>query len=301
LSVELRIALLILLFIAGFAARRVGWLKPPQAGFMLRMVITAGLPALFIADISRIPLRSDLVLLPLGSLTIMLVTLAAALIAGRAMRLPRPEMGALVLCGVSLNNGFLFPFVIAAWGQEGFAQLALFDLGHIIGQSTFVYVLAAWYGGHGASTSAILRRVFTFPPLWALLAALALNVSDTALPAWLVAVLRATGQAILLLVIVALGVLFDARLLRDGRVLAALALRLALGLALGLLLAWAFDVEGMTRAVLVLGAAAPIGFSAVVFADRENLHRELAASAASISVLLGLAYVPVALWLLLPR
>jgi predicted permease len=210
-------------------------------------------------------------------------------------------MGALVLCGVSLNNGFLFPFVIAAWGQEGFAQLALFDLGHIIGQSTFVYVLAAWYGGHGASTSAILRRVFTFPPLWALLAALALNVSDTALPPWLVAVLRTTGQAILLLVIVALGVLFDARLLRDGRVLAALALRLALGLALGLLLAWAFDVEGMTRAVLVLGAAAPIGFSAVVFADRENLHRELAASAASISVLLGLAYVPVALWLLLPR
>lgn len=301
MPVELRIALLILLFIAGFVARRLGWLKPPQAGFMLRMVITVGLPALFIADISRIPLRGDLVLLPLGSLTVMLVTLVAALLAGRAMRLPRPEMGALVLCGVSLNNGFLFPFVIAAWGQEGFAQLALFDLGHIIGQSTFVYVLAAWYGGHGAGTSAILRRVFTFPPLWALLAALALNFSDTTLPPWLVAVLRTTGQAILLLVIVALGVLFDARLLRDGRVLAALALRLVLGLALGLLLAWAFDVEGMTRAVLVLGAAAPIGFSAVVFADRENLHRELAASAASISVLLGLAYVPVALWLLLPR
>lgn len=301
MPVELRIALLILLFVAGLVARRQGWLKPPQAGFMLRMVITVGLPALFIADISRIPLRADLALLPLGSLAIMLVTLAAALLAGRAMRLPRPEMGALVLCAVSLNNGFLFPFVIAAWGQEGFAQLALFDLGHIIGQSTFVYVLAAWYGGHGARTSAILQRVFTFPPLWALLAALALNVSDVALPSWLVVLLRTTGQAILLLVIVALGVLFDARLLRDGRVLAALGLRMVLGLALGLLLAWAFDVEGMTRAVLVLGAAAPIGFSAVVFADREKLHRELAASAASISVLLGLAYVPIALWLLLPR
>jgi predicted permease len=83
-------------------------------------------------------------------------------------------------------------------------------------------------------------------------------------------------------------------------VLAALALRIVLGLVLGLTLAWAFELEGLTRAVLILGAAAPIGFSAVVFADREGLHRDLAASAASISVLLGLVYVPLALWLL-PR
>jgi predicted permease len=300
MPVELRVALLIALFVAGLAARRRGWLKPPHAGAMLRLVITVGLPALFIADVSRIPLRADLIALPASSLAIMLVTLAVSLLVGRAMRLPRPEQGALTLCGVSINNGFVFPFVIAAWGQAGFAELALFDLGHIIGHSTFVYMLAAWYGGHGASTAAILRRALTFPPLWALLAALALNVSEVALPAWLVLPLRTLGQAILLLVIVALGVLFDARLVRDGRVLAALGLRIVLGLVLGLALAWAFDLQGLTRAVVILGAAAPIGFSAVVFADREGLHRDLAASAASISVLLGLVYVPLALWLL-PR
>jgi predicted permease len=267
---------------------------------MLRLVISVGLPAMFLADVSRIPLRADLISLPISSLAIMLVTLVVSTVAGRAMRLSRPELGALILCAVSLNNGFLFPFVIAAWGQEGFAQLALFDLGHIIGQSTFVYIMAAWYGGHGARARDILRRFLTFPPLWALLAALAINAGDVTLPSWLVLVLRTVGQAVLLLVIVALGVLFDARLLRDGRVLAAISLRLVLGLALGVLLALAFDVQGMTRAVLILGAAAPIGFSAVVFADREKLHRELAASAASITVLLGLAYVPLALWLL-PR
>jgi predicted permease len=267
---------------------------------MLRLVINVGLPALFIADVSRVELRADLAALPLGSLVIMLVTLAAALLVGRTMRLSRPELGSLALCGMSQNNGFLFPFVIAVWGAEGFAQMALFDFGHVIGQSSFVYALAAWYGGHGASVAGILRRILTFPPLWAVLVALAINVSDTALPGWLVTGLRTIGQLVLLLVIIALGVLFDARLLRDGRVVAALALRVALGLALGLLLAWAFQLEGLTRAVMILGAAAPIGFSAVVFADREKLHREMAASAASISVLLALVYVPLALWLL-PR
>jgi hypothetical protein len=298
--VEVRIGLLIALFAAGFVARRRGWLRPPQAGFMLRLVINVGLPALFIADVSRIDLRADLLALPASSLLIMLVTLVAALLAGRALRLSRPEQGAFALCGVSINNGFLFPFVIAAWGGEAFAQLALFDFGHVIGQSTFVYVLAAWYGGHGANLAGILRRIFTFPPLWALVAALTLNVSDVALPEWLVTILRTVGQFILLLVIIALGVLFDARLLREGRVLAAVALRIVLGFALGLLLVWAFDLHGLTAAVLLLGAAAPIGFSAVVFADREKLHRELAASAASVSVLLALLYVPLALWLL-PR
>jgi len=38
----------------------------------------------------------------------------------------------------------------------------------------------------------------------------------------------------------------------------------------------------------------------VVIANRENLHREMAASAASISVLVALVLVPLALWLL-PR
>ena len=114
----------------------------------------------------------------------------------------------------------------------------------------------------------------------------------------MVAVLGTTGRLILLLVIMALGVLFDAKLLRDGRVLSAVGLRIVAGLALGFLCVWLFDLQGLMRAVVLLGSAAPIGFSAVVIANREQLNREMTASAASISVLLALAYVPLALWLL---
>ena len=92
--------------------------------------------------------------------------------------------------------------------------------------------------------------------------------------------------------------LFDAKLLRSGSVLGVLALRVGLGLAIGLACVEVFGLTGLTRAVLLLGSAAPIGFSAVVIASREHLDRELAASAASLSVLLGLFYVPLALWLL---
>ena len=300
MSVEIRVLLLIGLFAAGFAARRAGWLKPPHAGRMLQLVITVGLPALFLADVSRIPLRADLVALPVSCVLIVLVTWMVSLVLGRGMQLPRAQQGAMTICGMSVNNGFLFPFVIAVWGQVGFAQLALFDFGNARCQGSLVYAIAAAYGGHGTGFAAIVRRVLGFPPLWALIAALLLNVSRVSLPPWLTPLLGTIGKLILLLVIVALGVLFDARLLRDARVLATLALRIALGLLLGAGCVWLFDLQGLTRAVVLLGSAAPIGFSAVVIANRENLDRELAASAASISVLLALAYVPLALWLL-PR
>ena len=300
MSVEIRVLLLIALFAAGFAARRLGWLKPPHAGRMLQLVITVGLPALFLADVSRIPLRADLIALPASSVLIIVVSGLLSLPLGRALQLQRAEQGAMTICGMSINNGFLFPFAIAIWGQVGFAQMALFDFGNALCQGSLVYAIAAAYGGHGTGFAAIAKRVLGFPPLWALIAALLLNVSGVALPDWLTVVLGNVGRWILLLVIVALGVLFDAKLLRDGRVLATLALRIPLGLALGYLCVELFGLTGLTRSVVLLGAAAPIGFSAVVIANREQLNRELAASAASISVLLALAYVPLAMWLL-PR
>lgn len=296
--VQVRVALLIGLFAIGFGARRIGWLKPPQAGFMLRLVINVGLPALFIADVSRIKLHADLVALPASSLSIMLVMWGLSLLLGRALGLARTDQGTVTVCAMSINNGFLFPFVLTVWGAVGFSQLALFDFGHAIGQSFLVYAIAATYGGHAANFRAILRRVLSFPPLWALVLALLINVSGTALPGWLVTTLHTVGQWILLLVIVALGVLFDVALLRDRRVPAVVVLRMVVGFALGLVCVWAFGLTGLTRSAVLLGAAAPIGFNAVVLSHMEKLNSELAASAASISVLIGLAYAPLALWLL---
>src|SRR6185369_5031060 len=160
---------------AGYVARRLGWLKPPHAGRMLQLVITVGLPALFLADVSRIPLRADLIALPASSVLIILVTGVLSLLVGRAMGLQRAEQGAMTICGMSINNGFLFPFAIAVWGQVGFAQMALFDFGNALCQGSLVYAIAAAYGGHGTGFLAIARRVLGFPPLWALIAALLLN------------------------------------------------------------------------------------------------------------------------------
>lgn len=265
---------------------------------MLRLVITVGLPALFIADVSRVSLHREFVALPVAAIVVMLVTLVAALLVGRSMHLSRPTHGALVICSMSINIGFLYPFVIAGWGPQAFAQLALFDLGNSLIQATVIYGVAAIYGGHATGPAALLKRVLSFPPLWALLAALAINIAGLHLPQVVTVTLGWVGRLILLLVVLALGVLFDAKLLRSGRVAAVLGLRVAFGFAVALACVQLMGLTGLTRAVVLLAAAAPIGFSAVVIVSSESLDRELAASAASLSVLLALFYVPLGLWLL---
>jgi predicted permease len=176
MSVQLQIAFLISLFAAGFIARRRGWLLPAHAGSMLKLVMTVGLPALLLASVSRIPLHRDLLALPLAAVMVMLVTMAIAALIGRGLGLPRASHGAFLICSMSINTSFVFPFVLAAWGQEAFSQLALFDLGNAILQATVIYGVAALYGGHATGAVAILKRVLSFPPLWALAAALAINL-----------------------------------------------------------------------------------------------------------------------------
>lgn len=298
LPAPLQIAFLIVLFIVGFAGRRMGWLTPAHGGKMLNLVMTVGLPALFIADVSRLPLNAEAFALPLVAMAVMLITFAVAMLLARAWRLPRASFGSFVISSMAINNGFLFPFVIAGWGSAAFAQLALFDLGNAIMNCTLIYAVAAIFGGHAAGPAAIARRVFTFPPLWGLAIALTLNLSGWRLPDPVPLVLGTAGRLILLLVILALGILFDPRLARGRLVPAAVALRIGLGLALGVGAVELLGLEGLMRQVVLLGCAAPIGFNVVVIANREHLDRELAASAASLSVLLGLIYVPLALWLL---
>ena len=105
------------------------------------------------------------------------------------------------------------------------------------------------------------------------------------------------GQALTLLVVLAVGLLFEARRLATPEVLVAVSLRCGLGLATGALLAYALGLDRSLAAVAIVGCAAPVGFGAVVMAERERLDLGLAAAAVSLSGLVALILLPAALCL----
>jgi predicted permease len=73
----------------------------------------------------------------------------------------------------------------------------------------------------------------------------------------------------------------------------ALAIRMVLGLAFGLGFATLAGLEGQTFTVIALCSAAPIGFTALTFTSMAKLDMELTTPAVSLSILVGLVYIPV--------
>ncbi len=294
----LRLVPVLAAFAAGLALRRLGLAGPPAAARMIALVANLGLPALVLGTVTRLPLAPSVALLPLAAVFVVLASAPLALALVRALGLERREAGAVATGILIMNLAVTYPFADAAWGAEGVALLAFFDFGNACVVLTLVYALAAAHGDAGARAGAVVRALLRFPPVWALAAAVAMNLSGLLPPAALLEGLRLAGIAGVLLVVVALGILFRPPCPPRPGVVLAVALRPALGLALAALWVAAWKLEGLARAVVLLGAAAPAGFNTLVFAGLHGLDREAAAATVSLSFAAALLYLPLLLLVL---
>lgn len=294
-ELALRLLPIFLLFALGMVLRLRGVVGPAGADRILRWVVNVGLPSLVLVTVSATHLDRDLVLLPLcAGMTVLATFPVVARVAGR-LGLERRSQGVVVIGTMIMNMAAEYPLVLAAWGKEGVGRFALFDLGNAAVVLTVVYALACRYGGHAARWNRMLRRMAAFPPLWALGAALALNLGGVALPRVLAEILELVGGGLVLLLMVALGVHFRARLALPGATAWTIGLRLGLGGLLGLAWVTLFGLSGLDRRVVLLGTLAPVGFNTLVFAAREGLDRRLAATIVSLSLVLALLYLPLVL------
>jgi predicted permease len=289
-----RLAAVAALFFLGVALRRAGWAGPAQGRWLLNFVFYVALPILIFGALSGVTLAREHALLPLVALLTTLIGWAAAAFLARRFQLPKKGEGAMSLCAMSMNIALIYPFASLSLSANAFSQLVMFDMGHAVMAWTFTTVVACKYGGHADDIPVLLRRSLAAPPLWALSIALTLNLGGVPLPKDLLHYILVTGQMLVLLVPLAMGLLASAAGMRRPEVIASVALRSGLGGLVGFTLGVLFGLEGTAAGVAALAAAAPVGFTAVVLSAREGLDLELAASAAAISVFLGSLWLPLA-------
>jgi predicted permease len=295
-----RLAAVAALFFVGVAARRANVAGATQGRWLLNFVFNVGLPILIFGALTGVPLVREHALLPVTAICISLAGWAAAAFVARRFGLPKTGEGAMALCSMSINNSMIYPFAALSLGATAFSQLVMFDMGHAVLVWTVTTVVACKYGGHADDIPVLLKRTLAAPPLWVLIAALLLNIGGAPIPRPLLHYILLTGQLLILLVPLSMGLLVSARGMRRPEVLVAVALRSLFGLFVGGVLVWAFQLSGTGAAIALVGAAAPIGFTAVVLSAREGLDIELAASASAISVFLGSLWIPLVM-MFIPR
>ena len=165
-------------------------------------------------------------------------------------------------------------------------------------QAAWALVLARYSGDRPPTALQVLARIGRFPPLWALLFALVLMPAQP--PSWIATALKQLADAMLPLVMLAVGLSIQLRLRREElRPLAVgLLLKLLVLPALALPLSWALGMQGLMLKANVLESAMPTMITAAALAISHRLAPRLAAALVGYGIVLSLVTLPAWMWVL---
>lgn len=294
-------ALILAMLALGMLFVRLRLLPPTSAEVLNLVVLYVCLPAAVLIYAPR--LRVDPSLLGVIATPWLLMVATVALVAActRWLGFRRDEHAVLLLCVALGNSSFIgYPMVRALLGESALPYAVVYDqLGTFVLLSTYgLYVAAKYSGDTPPDARQIALRMLKFPPIWALLFGLTLMPEQP--PAWIASMLQKLSEALLPLVMLAVGLSIKLRLpLDEVKPLACgLLLKLAALPALALGLSLALGLRGQMLQANVLESAMPPMISAAALAIAHHLAPRLAAALVGYGILLSLATLPAWMWIL---
>ena len=269
------IAVLIACLMLGIVLRASARLPENAPATINAFITNVALPALILVYVHDAQPKVEL----LGAVLMpwLLFACGAALFwaLARTLQFSRGTTGALMMLGGLGNTSFVgLPMIECFYGASYLSIGILIDqLGTYLVLSTLGITIACLYSESRASCREVALRIATFPPLLAVLAALALT--PLAFPEWVVATLHRLGSTLAPLALISVGMQLRLGALADNKI--ALAAGLGFKLLLGPALLMAFYVEMMReqtdaiRVIVFEAAMAPqIGASIVAIQHRLN-------------------------------
>jgi hypothetical protein len=297
------IVLLLACFALGIVLRASGRLPAAAPATINGFVVNLSLPALTILTVHGLTLQPQLALAALMPWLLFGCGAVFFWLVGRALGLARGTVGALLLTGALANTSFVgLPMIETWYGRDYMGVGIVIDqLGSYLVLSTLGIVVASLCQGAGKTVSAgaVLRKIFSFTPFLALLAAFALRALEFA--PWFENLLRRLADTLVPLALVSVG--FQLRLSElRGRV-GLLALGLGFKLVLGPLLMLGILVGllgqgGPVIRVTVFEAAMGSMIGAAIVAMDHDLDPSLVTLMVGLGIPLSFATLPAWWWVL---
>ncbi|WP_313271274.1 AEC family transporter [Stenotrophomonas sp.] len=294
-------ALILAMLALGMVFARLRVFPDNAADVLNKVVLYVCLPAAVLTYVPRLQLDTSLLGIMLTPWLLMLLTLGLVSLATRLFHFDRQVHAVLLLCVALCNSSFIgYPMVRALLGDHALPYAVVYDqFGTFVLLSTFgLYVLARYSGDAPPSGVQILRRIAMFPPLWALVFALLVMPAEP--PRWIASALKNLADAMLPLVMLAVGLTIQLRLSRAELTPLGVGLLLKLLVlpAAALPLSWAFGLQGEMLRVNVLETAMPTMITAAALAISHRLAPRLAAAMVGYGIVLSLVTLPAWVWVL---
>ena len=294
-------ALILAMLALGLVFQRLRVFPDNAAEVLNKVVLYVCLPASVLIYAPRLELGRDVLAVAAVPWLLLAATVALVSLATRALKLRADEHAVLLLCVALGNTSFLgYPLVRALLGEDALPYAVIYDqFGAFLILSTFGLYVLARYGGDAKPTAGLIaRRIATFPPFLALV--FGLTLMPEAPPAWIAGGLQRLADALLPLVVLAIGLSLKLALPRDELkpLAVGLALKLAVMPLIALALAPLLGLTAVQHDTVVLESAMPPMITAAALAISHRLAPGLAAAMVGYGILLSLLTLPAWAWLL---
>jgi len=285
-NILLSFGLIILLGVA-FRRLRPGGLEAPTLTRAINVtVLNVFFPALCIRALYVAQIDTEALLVPLcaGITTLMTLFISVGVyrLIAKKMELLPSEAGVLVIGAAFGNVAYLgLPVITGLYGIEAAKYALFYDLLSTTPLLWFigVPVVAGYYGqGKRPSPRESLRTVASLPPVWGILAGIALNLLHVPIPQFMLKSLEMLGSLVVPLMIFSIGLALSLPEVRHAfAIVPAVIIKLILAPVISAMSAVLLGLDGHALASCVLEGAMPTMVLAMLIAEELKLDVSMAA------------------------
>ena len=299
-EIEITILSIILMIGIGYALKRIDFLSEKDINPLNKIVMNILLPcmifsALYSSDLSLIP---KLGILPFVILISSFVTGLVSFLILKKLGYDDKKLWTVLVTVMIANTAFMgYPVNLGIFGHEGFLRAIFCDIATMCIFLILSFVLVIKFGG---TVKKAIRKIALFPPLWAIVFGLGLNILNVPIGPVLNNTVNYLGNGAIPLIMISLGLSIDLAGLSRSKSMVAFTsiMQLLFFPAIAFIVVLFLGLSDLQYTVAIVEAAMPSGMLSLVLAITYNLDYQLTSDCILINTVISLITLPVIIMIL---
>lgn len=299
-AIEITILSIILMIGLGYVLKRIDFLSEKDIDPLNKIVMYILLPcmifyALYNADLSLIP---KLGILPFVILASSFVTGIVSFIILKRLGFDDVKIWSVLVTLMIANTAFMgYPVNLGIYGQDGFLRAIFCDIATMVIFLILSFVLVLKFGG---TVNKAVKKIALFPPLWAIILGIGLNLLNIPIGPVLENTVNYLGQGAIPLIMISLGLSIDLSGITRSKSMITFTsiMKLAFFPFIAFIIVSQLGLVDLQYNVSIIEAAMPSGMLSLLLSITYKLDYELTSDCILINTVISLITLPVIIMLL---
>lgn len=299
-AIEITILSIILMIALGYVLKRIDFISVNDIDSINNIVIYILLPcmifsALYSANLSSV---SQLGILPFVILASSFITGFISYFILKRFNLSEKQLWSVLVTVMIANTAFMgYPVNLGIYGNEGFLRAIFCDIATMFIFLFLSFVLVLKFGG---SVKSAVKKILLFPPLWAIILGISLNLVNIPIGPVLDNTINYLGNGAIPLIMLSLGISIDLAGIKRSKSMIVFTsiMKLLFFPFIAFLIVSFLGLVDLQYNVSIVEAAMPSGMLSLILAITYKLDFELSSDCILINTVISLVTLPVIIMLI---